>query len=250
MKTHKNYLRDACRILLTALLCSVIATNALAAGKEQAKTTTVDSGSFGVFVGGRRVATERFNIQQGPELNIATSELTLEDGSKEAQKAELQMTPTGELRRYEWREISPGKAQAIVEPKDQFLIEHVVPNPPAKPAEQPFVLSPSTMMLDDYIFSQREILVWRYLAQACGNDLKQCKPERAQFGVLIPQQQVSLMVALEYAGPEKVKIRGVELDLNRIKLEAEGMNWTLWVDGNLKLIRILVPSENTEVLRD
>jgi hypothetical protein len=47
-----------------------------------------------------------------------------------------------------------------------------------------------------------------------------------------------------------VNLRGVERDLIRLNLKTEGSEWGMWLDSNYKLVRIVVASENTEVLRD
>ncbi len=237
--------RRLCLLLSIALLL------AIAAVAKSDKLRTVDAGTFTVFVSGQRIATESFKIEQGPTASIATSEFHAETPQgKSSQKAELQVSASGELLRYEWRELSPGKAQIVVEPAEQFLIEHITPTPPDKPMEQPFIIPTSTMVLDDYFFSQREILAWRYLAQACSDGLKNCRPGKVQFGVLVPQQRSPLVVTLEYVGPEKVKIRGAERELNRINLKTEESEWALYLDSNLKLIRIVIPADKTEVVRD
>lgn len=232
--------------LLLAALCSP-----LLAGKKNDKTT-IDSGSFGVFINGKRVATETFNIHQQGELSTATSEFKAEDGSsKVQQKAELQLSSNGDLRRYVWREVSPGKAQEIVEPSEQFLVEHVIPNAPEKPSEHPFILPASTLVLDDYFFSHRQIMTWRYLAQSCGGTISaDCKLPKAQFGVIIPRQRLSSMVTLEYAGKEKVRVHDVERELHRFNLTSEADQWSLYLDERFKIVRIVIASENTEVVRD
>lgn len=235
-------------ILAIIFLCLVPA----AAAKKADKPQTVDSGSFGVFINGRRVATEKFAIEQRGDASVATSEFKAEDTSgKVAQRAELQIGSNGDLRRYTWRELDPGKAQEVVEPADQFLIEHITPNPPDKPQDHPFLLPISTMVLDDYFFSHRQILAWRYLAQACGGNMNAgCKLSKTQFGVIIPRQRTSTMVTLEYAGKENVVVRGSSRELDRFNLTIEGDQWALYLDENLKVLRIFIPSENTEVLRD
>jgi hypothetical protein len=214
------------------------------------KPATVDSGSFGVFVNGQRVATETFQIRQGATISTATSEFKNNASGKSTQKSELQIDSAGNLRRYELRELSPGKAHIVVEPSQDFLIEHVVPDPPQRPIEQPFIMPPSTMVLDDYVFSQRQILAWRYLAQACSGNLQQCRPQRLQFGVIVPRQQTSLLVSVEYAGLEKTMVRGVERQLSRLNMKLDDVDWALYLDADLKVIRMLIPSEGTEVLRD
>jgi hypothetical protein len=57
-------------------------------------------------------------------------------------------------------------------------------------------------------------------------------------------------VTLEFAGREKVSIRGANQELNRLDLKSESQNWTLWMDDQFKLQRILIVSDNTEVVRD
>ena len=132
---------------------------------KQPQGKTVDSGSFGVFMNGRRVATEKFSIQQDSNGSVATSEFKTEEGaSQAAQSSELRLAASGELRKYEWKEISPGKAQAVIVPNDNLLIERSTSNPLDKPEDHPFLLPTSTSVLDDYFFIQREILAWKYLA--------------------------------------------------------------------------------------
>jgi hypothetical protein len=221
-------------------------------GRKKDDKTLVDSGSFGVFVNGTRVATETFRIEQQGGVSVATSEFKAEDSSSKIhQKAELQILPNGDLQRYTWHELSPGKAEEVVEPVEQFLIEHITPNSHEKPSDQPFLLPPSTMVLDDYFFSQREILTWRYLAQSCGGTITpSCAPEKAQFGVIVPRQHISATVTMEYAGKEKTLIRNQEQELHRFNLISDGQQWAMYLNDQFKIVRILIASENTEVVRD
>lgn len=221
--------------------------------KAGADSKTVDSGSFGIFVNGKRIGTETFSIQQLRDMSVLKAEIKVDDGnSSSAQSCELQMSPTGDLRRYTWNEVSPGKAQAVVVPSQEFLVETVTPAPNEKPLEQPYILPPSTMILDDYFFTQRQLLAWRYLATSCRPEAgkNQCPLTRSQFGVLVPRQRTSLMVSMEYVGREKVRVRGQERELSRFNLAAEGSEWALWLDDNYKLVRVLIKAENTEVVRD
>jgi hypothetical protein len=239
-------------LLILAVAISVVPGSAYAAKKSE--KSLVDSGSFGVFVNGKRVATETFSIHQEGDTSTAVSEFKADDGhTKAQQKAELQLLSNGNLRRYNWRELSPGRAQAVVEPADQFLVEHVTPNPPEKATDQPFLMPVSTMVLDDYFFSHRQILTWRYLAQSCGGSISVsngCKLVKSQFGVIVPRQRTSSMVSLEYAGREKTRVRDTERELHRFNLSADDEQWTIYVDDQFKIVRIVIAAENTEVLRD
>jgi len=238
-------------------LCLLVASSAAAASGKDDKAPTaqnVDSGSFGVFMNGRRVATETFSVHQSSTGSSIVSEFKSEAGADKAeQRSEWQMGPNGDLRKYEWKEVSPGQSQAVVVPNQEFLTERFRASPQDKELEQPFMLPASSSLLDDYFFVQREVLVWKYLASSCKQDkgALQCPlKQRVQFGALNPHSRSSISVTLEFAGREKVTIRGAEVELNRLDLKGESGTWTLWVDDQYKLQRILIQDGNTEVVRD
>jgi len=238
-------------------LCLLVASSAAAASGKDDKAPTaqnVDSGSFGVFMNGRRVATETFSVHQSSTGSSIVSEFKSEAGADKAeQRSEWQMGPNGDLRKYEWKEVSPGQSQAVVVPNQEFLTERFRASPQDKELEQPFMLPASSSVLDDYFFVQREVLVWKYLASSCKQDkgALQCPlKQRVQFGALNPHARSSISVTLEFAGREKITIRGAEVEMNRLDLKGESSTWTLWVDDQYKLQRILIQGENTEVVRD
>lgn len=229
---------------------------ALAFGSPKKETTpagkVVDSGSFGIFLQGRRIGTETFNIEQKPDLSIAKAEVKIDDGtSKAAQNCELKILPNGNLQHYDWKETAPEKSQSTVEYKDQFLVQ-LLSFGAEKPQERAYMLPPSTMILDDNFFSHREILLWRYVASGCGGTTQPtgCKLEKGQFGVFVPHQQSSAMVTMEYKGKEKIPVRGAELELDHFVMDTDGVEWALWMDGSFKVQLIQVPSEKVEVVRD
>lgn len=224
--------------------------------KDKAKSPAsqaVDSGSFGVFVKGQRVVTETFNIAQQEGISTIKSQLKQTAGSdSSSQKSELRINSSGELLAYEWSQDSGGSLS--VAPNNDFLIEKINASPSAKPAEQPFLMPTTSVILDNNFFVQREVLLWRYLASDCkpeGGNLK-CEQGPAEFGALVPQDRSSMRVRVELVGREKVTIRGAERELLRINLSGESFEWALWVDekDQFKLIRVAIPADSTEVVRD
>jgi len=207
---------------------------------------TVDAGSFGIFKQGHRLGTETFRIEQSADSNTTTSEIKMEDGSSQA--SELLLSPMGELRRYSWHEEKGGQAQATVTPGDEVLMEHIVDSN-QKPHDIPFILPPSTNILDDYFFVQRELLLWKYIGSSCPN-LADCKLNKSSIGVINPHGQISYSVNLEYMGQERVAIRGAEQQLRRFNLSSEDGSWALWLDDQMKLVKIVIAGEDTEILRD
>jgi hypothetical protein len=242
-----------------ALLCVLaVSTGVAASGKDDKTTATqmVDSGSFGVFINAQRVATETFSIQQSSGGSSIVSRFKSESGvDKAEQTSELQMTSSGDLRKYEWKEVSPGQSQAVVVPNQDFLIERFKSSPQEKEQEQPFMLPASSILLDDYVFVQREVLAWKFLASSCKQEkgALQCPlKQHVQFGALNPHARSSMPVSLEFAGREKVKIRGVERELNRLDLKSDSGDWVLWLDdqdNHFKLQR-MTSGDKTEVVRD
>jgi hypothetical protein len=214
----------------------------------------VDSGSLGIFLNGHRIATETFNIQQDSNGSVITSAFKTEEGvDKAAQTSSLQLTSAGDIRKYEWKELSPGKAQATVAPSNDYLMEHIASGTGEKPEEQPFLLPASTSILDDYVFIHREVLIWRYLAMACKREkgALQCPAnQKTQFGAMNPHQRTSLPLSVAFSGRDKISIRGTEKEMNKFLLTSEGGDWAMWLDDQFKLQRILIASDNTEVIRD
>ena len=244
-------------ILAIAGLCLLAMSAALAVSGKDDKAPAaqmVDSGSFGVFMNGRRVATETFSIHQSSGGSSIVSEFKSEAGIDKAdQTSDWQMAANSDLRKYEWKELSPGQSQAVVVPNQDFLTERYRNSPQDKELEKPFLLPASSSLLDDYFFVQREVLAWKFLATSCKQDkgalqcpLKQPVP----FGALNPHARASMSVTIEFAGREKVAIRGAEVELNRLDLKSESGNWALWLDDQFKLQRILILGDNTEVVRD
>jgi hypothetical protein len=247
-------LKPGKKIALTVLALFVSSLGFAFDTKKETTAQVVDSGSFGVFVNGRRIATETFSVQKSGGGSIATSEFKTEEGTDKAmQSSELQLTASGDLRKYEWKELSPGKAQAVVVPNDNLLVERSTENPQAKQDEHPFLLPVSTNILDDYFFIHREILAWKYLATGCKQEnggLSCPKQQEAKFGTLNPHARASTLVTMGFVGREKVPVRGVERELNHFSLKGEVGDWSLWLDDQFKLVRIVVKGDNTEIVRD
>jgi len=221
--------------------------------KEKTSAQSVDSGSFGVFVKGQRVVTESFKIEQQNGASSIKAQLKETAGSDPAtQKSDLEISSSGELLRYEWSQSSGGSL--TVTPNNDFLIERISANATGKPAEQPFLMPTTTAILDNNFFVHREVLIWRYLATDCkteGGNFK-CQQGPAEFGTLVPQDRTSVRVRMELVGREKVTIRGIEHELLRVNLTGETFDWALWVDpqDQFKLMKVAIPADNTEVIRD
>ena len=224
----------------------------LSAGKPKAPPAppakVVDEGTFSVIVNGSRVATETFSIKQNAQGSVSKSQLKVDD--KPTQDCEMSMGTNGNLIHYEWNDLMPPKGKNVVEPSNDFLVEHYA-RPDGKIGDQPFLMPASSIILEDAFFSHRELLLWRYFGTSCGKgEGKGCEFAKTQFGIVIPRQRVSSMVTVEYLGPDKVTLKGTTRDLTKLRIITEGPDWFAWVDENYKLQKISVPEDGTEVTRD
>jgi hypothetical protein len=240
-------------VLTVVLACALAALAADKADKSKAAAQTVDSGSFGVFVKGQRVLTETFNIQQESGNSTIHSRVREAGGTTPPtdQKSVLELAENGGLISYEWSQAGGGSLTVL--PKNEFLIEKISATAGAKPGEQAFLMPNTSSILDNNFFVQRELLAWRYLATApCRGESgkRQCEPE--EFGAVVPQDRTSIRVKMSLVGKEKVNFRGAERELLRLNLTGEGFEWSLWLDEHdqFKLMRIAIPADNTEVVRD
>jgi hypothetical protein len=247
--------------LLAFMMALVLCVAAWAAPmpKEKEKEhegTNVDSGTFGVYQKGHRVGIETFSIYQTSNGSVITSEFKTENApTQDVQTSEMQLTATGDIRRYEWKEVSPEKAESVLLPNGEFLNQRWSAGPGEKEHDQPYLLPPSTSILDDYFFIHREVLVWKFLGTACKQDKGQllCTPKhRTQFGTINPRQHVSASLSAEFLGRETITRKGAQQDLLKLELKNDAGTWDLWLDDHdrFKVMRILIVGENTEVERD
>lgn len=208
----------------------------------------VDSGSFGVFVGGKRVATETFKVEQRAEGSTAKSELKSQDGS--TQRSDMELTAQGDIVHYGWQQLEPSKAELSVVPKDEFLSETINTGPNQKAFTVPHLMPHSTPILDDNFFLHREILLWRYLASGCTPKPEglSCSTAPQQFGVLIPVQHASDSVTVDFKGREKLPVKGKDVDCSVFRMRTENGEWTIYMNNERKVVRIA--AAGVEVLRD
>lgn len=242
-------------MIRSALIATIVlsATLSFAGSKPAAKSgTVVDEGTLAIFLNGQRVATETFNIRQYPDSSITHSELRGEANAQPPlrQTSDLTLRPDASLARYDWKELEPARTSAVVEPNDNFLIMHVT-NEAGKTSQQSFFLTPAAFVLDDYFFSTREVLIWRYLASSCkprpnGDG---CDLIRTRFPVLIPRRHTSSEIFVEFKGYDDTPLNGRPQHLRRFLLQTEGTDWNVWLDDHQKVLRISIPAANTEVLR-
>ena len=235
-------------------LLLLLAATATARGKSTEAppaANLVDEGTLAIFQNGQPVGEEDFSVRQLPGSSVTFAHLRLDSGgSSLEQTSQLTLTTDGNLARYEWQQVSPAHRSATVEPGEQVLVMHIV-NDNGKSSDHSFFLTPESFVLDDYVFSIREVLLWRYLASSC----KQretgdgCDLVRARFPILVPRRDTSGEVYVEFKGYDDTPLNGRPQHLRHFVIQTNGPDWHLWLDDKYKLLRISVPDSNIEVLR-
>ncbi len=240
--------------LAVSLIFLVLTTAPAALAAKDGPATAVDSGSFAIFLNGKRTATEKFSVDQSSDGSVVSTDFKTEEATNPAhQSTQLRLSATGELRRYEFKELSPGSQQAVLEPNNEFLMQRSTTTPGEKPEEHPYILPAATSVLDDFVLIHREILVWRFLATGCrqNNGQVQCPlKQKTSMGVVIPKARTSMLVTIEFLGRDTVQIHGQARELNRFDIKSEGPDWQLWLDDSYKVVRMVIPDESTEIVRD
>jgi len=236
----------------TLVFVLLFAPSGMLAGNEPA-ATAVDSGSFGIFVGNKRTATEKFSVEQTADGSLVTTDFKTEESSGAHQTTELKLGANGDLRRYEFKDIAPGSAQGVLEPRDEFMVQHSTLLPTDKPEEHQYVLAATTRVGVGVVVVDREVLAWRLLAMVCRQkegEIQWPLKKKLNIGVVIPRSRTSMLVGVEYSGRDSVSIRGKPRELNLFVLKAETSDWQLWLDDDYKVVRMVIPEVSTEVVRD
>jgi hypothetical protein len=242
--------------LVWCIAASDLVASAAPLPKEKEKEhegKNIDSGSFGVYQNGHRVGTETFSIYQTGNGSVIQSEFKTANTPPDVQTSELQLTAQGDIQRYQWTEVSPDQAESEVTPNNEFLMQKWRSGPLGKEQEQPYLLTLSTSILDDYFFIHREVLVWKFLAAACKQEKGQVQcpvKQRTRFATMNPHEHSSAALSAEYLGRETVPLKSGPRDLLKLELRTDAATWQLWLDDQFKVMRISIVGENTEVERD
>ena len=210
---------------------------AQAASAGSASAFVADKGKFRIMVNGQKVGKEEFEI--GPSGNDwvahGTSEIQTPQGSSRV-NGTLNLKPDGMPVRYEWATEGAQKASSVivfngVEANVELHVEG------ARPYTQQFTFnSPRIVVLDNNLYHQYAVLFRLYDWDKKGVQ---------SLSVLVPQEITPGSITVESLG--KQGIGGGSLEELRVKTEDNEID--AFFDGP-KLMRLLAPSANAEIIRE
>jgi hypothetical protein len=198
---------------------------------------TQDKGKFRILVSGQQAGKEEFEIGPSGENWIAhgTTEIQTPQGAAHV-NGTLELRPDGTPLRYEWSTTGAKKAGATIvfngaTASVELRLEGM------RPFTQQFTFNSSRIaILDNNLYYQYAVLARLY-------DWNQKGAQT--FSVLIPQEMTPGTITVESLG--KQDVAGAKLDELRVK--TEDLEVDLFLDGQ-RLIRLVSPSANAEILRE
>ena len=207
------------------------------AAAGSANAFVADKGKFRIMVNGQKIGKEEFEI--GPSGNDwvahGVSEIQSPQGSSRV-KGTLNLKPDGTPIRYEWSTEGAKKASSVivfngVEANVELHLEG------ARPYTQQFTFnSPRIVVLDNNLYHQYAVLFRLYDWDKKGAQ---------SFAVLVPQEITPGSITVESLG--KQDIGGASLEELRVKTEDNEID--AFFDGP-KLMRLLAPAANAEIIRE
>jgi hypothetical protein len=196
-----------------------------------------DKGTFRILVNGQQVGKEEFEISSrgGGWVAHDTSEIQGAGGTSHV-TGTLELHADGTPARYEWSAQGEKKASATIgfEGSTATINLHVEG---AKPYTQQFTFnSPQVVILDNNLYYQYAVLARLYDWNRKGTQT---------FTVLVPQELTPGSVTVESAGTHDASGKKLE----ELAVKSPDLEVDLFLDGQ-RLVRILSPTTNAEVLRD
>lgn len=223
-------------VAILALAASIFAVAATGASKALSLFTP-DKGNFKVLVNGQQMGKEEFEIgpSGGDWVAKGTSEVQTTDGMTHV-SGTLQLHADGTPVNYEWSTQGAKKASATIGFNGPTAtIELRLEG--RRPFTQAFTFeSPQIVVLDNNLYYQYAVLARLY-----DRDKKGVQT----FSVLVPQELTPGSVTVESLG-DQPSAGGKKFE--ELVVKTEDLEVDLYLDGG-RLVRIIAPSTNAEILR-
>lgn len=198
-----------------------------------------DKGKFRILVNGQQVGTEEFEIAPSRNAWVAhgVTELHAAQGPVTRVTGTLRLASDGTPLSYEWSTEGPKKAAATIQFQGSSAnIELRLPG--SRPFDQQFTFSsPRVVVLDNNLYHQYAVLARLYDSEKKGSQ---------SFSVLVPQSMTPGTVNVESLGLQAAE-DGKKFQ--ELRVRTEDLDVDLFLDAD-KLMRIVVPGSNAEIIRE
>ena len=226
------------RATIALAACAAIAAAALPSpGGKPASVFVPDKGNFRIMVNGQQVGKEEFEINPngGNWVAHGSSEVQTPDGTTRV-SGTLELQADGSPLRYEWQTQGKKKASATIQFSNLTATIDLNMDG-ARPYKQQFTFTTSPIaVLDNNLYHQYAVLARLYDRQKKGAQT---------FSVLVPQELTPGTIAVESMGDQNVNGKKLE----ELTAKTEDLEVDLYLD-NGRLVRIVAPSNNAEIIRE
>jgi len=237
-KRRATVLAAAClTIASSATILSRHSSDRAEAAAPAAGVFVADKGNFRIMVNGQQVGKEEFEIAPagGDWVARGSSDVQTSDGSTHV-TGTLQLHVDGSPVRYVWETQGKKKASASIDFSNLTATINLNMEG-ARPYTQQFTFNSSPIaVLDNNLYHQYAVLARLYDWQKKGAQT---------FSVLVPQELAPGTITVESQGDQNVNGKRLE----ELTAKTEDLEVDLYLDGG-KLMRIVAPSNNAEIVRE
>ncbi len=242
-----------------ALACAIVAAAALSIGVFAAKANSnsrpsralafppapasislaADKGRFRILANGQPIGTEEFEIRPNGDHWLAqgTTDVKPAQGAATRVNSRLVLQADGTPVSYNWSTEGAKKASADISFQGN-VATIVLRVEGAKPFTQQFTFSsPQIVVLDNNAYNQYAVLARLYDRTKMGVQT---------FSVLVPQEMTPGSVTVESLG----EISAGNGKLEELRVKTADLEVDLYLDASHRLMRLVAPSSNAEVVRE
>jgi hypothetical protein len=195
-----------------------------------------DKGEFRISVNGQPVGTESFEIRPDGNRWIAqgTADVKPTDGPASKITSHLTLQPDGTPLSYDWKTEGTKKASAEIQFQNSIATVNLHLEG-RKPFTQQFTFSsPMVVILDNNLYHQYAVLARLY---------DRTKKGSQTFAVLVPQEMTPGSVTVDsIADP-------TDTSPGELKVQTSDLEVDLYIDAKGRLMRLVAPASNAEVIR-
>jgi hypothetical protein len=202
-------------------------------------TLAADKGRFRISVNGQPIGTEEFEIRPNGDHWVAqgTTELKPAQGAATRVTSRLTLQADGTPASYNWSTEGAKKASADIAFQGN-VATIVLRVEGAKPFTQQFTFSsPQIVVLDNNAYNQYAILARLYDREKMGAQT---------FSVLVPQEMTPGSVTVDSLG----EITAGSAKFEELRVKTADLEVDLYLDTSHRLMRLVAPSSNAEVVRE
>jgi hypothetical protein len=204
-----------------------------------ATSLAADKGRFRILANGQPLGTEEFEIRPNGDHWLAqgTTDVKPAQGAATRVNSRLTLQPDGAPLSYYWSTEGAKKASADISFQGN-VATIVLRVEGAKPFTQQFTFSsPQIVVLDNNAYNQYAVLARLYDRAKMGTQT---------FSVLVPQELTPGSVTVDSLGEitagngkfEELRVRTADLEVD------------LYLDSSHRLMRLVAPASNAEVVRE